>query len=114
MPFMPIAVVNTGSQIPTEPVTGMLAWYDAADTATLTIVSNKVSQWNDKSGNGQFSLHSESTTFTGGLTLRIGAHFSGEFADGLIAEVILYDSTLSDADLNSVGSYLQGKWGFPW
>ena len=30
----------------------LLAWYDASDTGTITVVSGKVSQWNDKSGNG--------------------------------------------------------------
>lgn len=34
------------------PVPGMSAWFDAADTSTLTIVSNAVSAWADKSGNG--------------------------------------------------------------
>jgi hypothetical protein len=29
-----------------------VAWYDAADTATITESSGAVSQWNDKSGNG--------------------------------------------------------------
>lgn len=29
-----------------------VAWYDASDTATITASSNRVSQWNDKSGNG--------------------------------------------------------------
>ena len=29
------------------------AWYDAADTATITSSSGAVSQWNDKSGNGR-------------------------------------------------------------
>lgn len=37
---------------PTAPVAGMEAWYDAADTGTLTVVSNRISQWDDKSGNG--------------------------------------------------------------
>lgn len=32
-------------------VTNLLAWYDAADTSTITANSNLVSQWNDKSGN---------------------------------------------------------------
>lgn len=30
----------------------MTAWHTAADTSTFTIVANKVSQWDDKSGNG--------------------------------------------------------------
>jgi hypothetical protein len=34
------------------PVTGMEAWYSAADVSSLTITSNKVSQWDDLSGNG--------------------------------------------------------------
>jgi hypothetical protein len=38
--------------VPSEPVAGMRAWYDADDLATLTIVSNRVSQWDDKSVNG--------------------------------------------------------------
>jgi hypothetical protein len=42
----------SGTTAPEAPVAGTLAWYDAADTTTLTIVSNKVSAWNDKSGNG--------------------------------------------------------------
>lgn len=28
------------------------AWYDASDSTTVTLVGSKVSQWNDKSGNG--------------------------------------------------------------
>ena len=38
--------------IPFAPVGSPQAWYDASDTSSLTIVSNKVSQWNDKSGSG--------------------------------------------------------------
>ena len=34
------------------PVPGYTAWYDAADTGTITQVSGAVSQWNDKSANG--------------------------------------------------------------
>lgn len=42
------AVVTT----PSPPVAGYQAWYDAADTSTLTLASGRVSQWNDKSANG--------------------------------------------------------------
>ena len=31
-----------------------------------------------------------------------------------IGEIIIYDSVLSDADLNQVGNYLNGKWAAPW
>lgn len=33
-------------------LSGLMAWYDAADTSTITIATG-VSQWNDKSGNGR-------------------------------------------------------------
>jgi hypothetical protein len=33
-------------------ISGLAAWYDAADSTTLTIATG-VSQWNDKSGNGR-------------------------------------------------------------
>jgi hypothetical protein len=223
-----------GGGLPTTPVAGYQAWYDAADTGTFTIVSNRVSQWDDKSANGfnltqgtagdrptynaaprtingvtcpefttggeflesscpaddrtsttfvvglcdsvaaarcvfgdtqgggnelrlalttgvvqtlksgvsilashlvvvagirfilaqrlsatvvqtdyMFSRFptSESSTFTAGRTLRIGMDTSGTvFWDGLIAEFIRYDTTLSDADLNETFLYLLNKW----
>lgn len=52
MPFIPTSVLqrNKASSLPIT--ANLQGWYDASDTATLTITSNKVSQWNDKSGNG--------------------------------------------------------------
>lgn len=44
-------VFSAGGGAPTSPVAGYTAWYDAADTGSLTITSNKVSQWNDLSAN---------------------------------------------------------------
>lgn len=32
-------------------LTGLKAWYDAADTATISVTGNAVTQWNDKSAN---------------------------------------------------------------
>lgn len=37
---------------------GLTNWYDAADSATRTLVSGKVSQWNDKSGNARHATQS--------------------------------------------------------
>jgi hypothetical protein len=42
-----------GTPIPSQPVTGAAAWYDASIESSLTIVSNRVSQWDDLSGNGR-------------------------------------------------------------
>jgi hypothetical protein len=36
---------------PTSPVAGYKAWYDAADTATISLSGSAVTQWNDKSAN---------------------------------------------------------------
>ncbi len=32
-------------------IAGLKAWYDASDTATISLASSEVTQWNDKSGN---------------------------------------------------------------
>ena len=37
---------------PGSPVAGYYAWYDAADTSTITLSGSNVTQWDDKSGNG--------------------------------------------------------------
>lgn len=34
------------------PISGYNGWFDALDTASLTLTSSQVSQWSDKSGNG--------------------------------------------------------------
>lgn len=38
---------------PTELGSTVIAWYDASDASTITLVSGVVSQWDDKSGNGK-------------------------------------------------------------
>ena len=43
------------------PTTGLIAWYDASDATTITKTSDLVSQWNDKSGNGNHLLQSTGT-----------------------------------------------------
>lgn len=39
----------------------LAAWYDAADTGSITAVSNAVSQWNDKSGNARHGTQGTAT-----------------------------------------------------
>lgn len=34
-------------------ITGLYAWYDAADASSITLNGSNISQWNDKSGNGR-------------------------------------------------------------
>ena len=52
-------------------IPGLAAWYDAADTATITSSSGAVSQWNDKSGNNYHVTQGTgaSQPGTGGSTL---------------------------------------------
>jgi len=44
------------------------------------------------------------------LTINYG-HYTGELSDWMVAEVIVYNSTLSSADYNLVESYLENKYG---
>lgn len=46
----------TPAQLP-----GLVAWYDASDTATITASAGKVSQWADKSGHGFHLTQATST-----------------------------------------------------
>jgi hypothetical protein len=39
-------------------ISGLAAWWDASDAASITTVSGRVSQWNDKSGNGVHATQS--------------------------------------------------------
>jgi len=51
---MPVLGILASSKLgaPAEPVAGYKAWYDASDTATITVSGSAVTQWNDKSANG--------------------------------------------------------------
>jgi hypothetical protein len=43
----------TASGFNPRSIAGLALWLDASDTASVTLVSGLVSQWNDKSGNGR-------------------------------------------------------------
>ena len=45
---------------PTE-LTNVSLWLDASDSSTITHNSNSISQWSDKSGNGNHAIQSTST-----------------------------------------------------
>jgi hypothetical protein len=57
-----IASGISGNLTPTSPVAGYTAWYDASDTATITLSGSDVTQWNDKSANG-YNLAQPSSGF---------------------------------------------------
>lgn len=56
-----IASGISGNLIPTAPVAGYTAWYDASDTATISLSGSDVTQWNDKSANGYNLAQSSSS-----------------------------------------------------
>lgn len=53
---------------PTD-LTGLVAWYDASDTATITATGGNVTDWNDKSGNGYHLQDIAGTPVTGSATI---------------------------------------------
>jgi hypothetical protein len=55
MPLPPFVIPRFN---PTE-IPGLAAWYDAADSASITLDAGRVSQWSDKSGNAR---HATNTT----------------------------------------------------
>ena len=56
--------VGADSSAPFSPATpaGLYAWYDASDTATITVTSGSVTQWSDKSGGGHHLAQSAGST----------------------------------------------------
>jgi hypothetical protein len=56
-----IVASSGGPSAPTAPVAGYRAWYDASDTATITVSGSNVTQWNDKSANALHLVQATST-----------------------------------------------------
>jgi hypothetical protein len=76
-----LAAAGGGSADPVLPIqTNLIFWYDANDLASFTLVGSDVSQWNDRSGNGN---HLQQTTSgfrpqrTGTLNGRSTVNFDG-------------------------------------
>lgn len=54
-------------------------------------------------------------TFSSGTFIRLGANAIGtEWALGDIAEVLVYNATLTPGQINQVGQFLATKWGLTW
>lgn len=55
------SIIQSEAQLWTPSVISKRAWYDASDNATITHLSNIVSQWNDKSGNALHFTQTDNT-----------------------------------------------------
>jgi hypothetical protein len=61
MLVIPGILASGAPSAPTTPVAGYKAWYDASDTATITVSGSNVTQWNDKSANALNLVQATST-----------------------------------------------------
>lgn len=86
----------------------------AADTNLNchTFVANGASSSIRKNGGTAVTGNAGTHTLTG---VTIGSRFNFvENTDGVYCEYIIYNSSLSNANMNLVGNYLATKWGFTW
>lgn len=99
--------VGTGNNLPTiTSSTGNTRAYHA-----LSARYNGSSMAVYRDGN-QVSSHSFSTSGPW-ILASVGSWYSSYFMEGDLAEVILYDRVLSDADRNAVNAYLRSKYNLP-
>lgn len=97
----------TPSPIPT---TNLKAWYDAADTATISLSGSNVTQWDDKSGNGYHLTQGNNSLRPQSGTLTINSKNVLDFDSGKVDT--LCASTASDWTFmsNTSGSTLFVVW----
>lgn len=81
----------TPSPIPT---TNLKAWYDAADTATISLSGSNVTQWDDKSGNGYHLTQGNNSLRPQSGTLTINSKNVLDFDNGKVDTLVA--STASD------------------
>lgn len=82
----------------------------SAHTLGLVRNSSAVKVFYDGSFSAPFTAENMTCT-----SLALGAQSSGgTYTDGIIAEVLIYNRALSDAELDIVGNYLSVGWGTYW
>lgn len=94
---------TTPSFAPTN-VPNLQLWLDAADTSSITSVVGAVSQWNDKSGNGNHATQGTgSAQPTTGLNSQNGKNvINGASGDYMLLPSALYSITNADNTIFSV------------
>jgi len=82
-------------------------------TTNWVISTDQNSKYRSKSKNANSGNYYEHTGGGGSskqLTINNG-HYTGERSDWMVAEIIVYNSTLSSTDYNAVEQYLEEKYG---
>lgn len=78
---------------------------------STTLRTNGVAQTIDGSSNPTDTVNLLDITSSIGARKNTTGSYVNHF-DGKIAEIFIYDTVLSSADLNTIGAYLAAKWGF--
>lgn len=90
-------------------LSGLMAWHDAADTASITHASGSVSQWNDKSGNGnhwtQSTMANQPFTGTRSLNGRNVIDFNATGQDFMVGASGLHSVSAANNTLFVVNTF---------
>ena len=95
------AMTNTGGTISASGV--VIANFDS--TSSLSI-RGQDGAYTNGIPNGTYD---DSGDITG-----LGFYTGGSYFKGFVGEILIYDSSLTDANVNIVGEYLANRWNFTW
>lgn len=103
---MPSTLGIVASSVWTPADLSPVLWLDASDTTTITVASNKVSQWNDKSGNGRnFTQATSANQPSSGTRTQNGLNVV-DFATG----TFMSGGDILDLGSNSFSTFAVVKW----
>lgn len=95
------AVTNTGGTI--------------SAAGVVVVKFDSLSSFSIRGENGAFATGIPNGAYddSGDIT-SLGNYSGGTYYSGFVGEILLYNSALSDADINLVGAYLANRWNFTW
>jgi len=111
MPISPRLLRPRATGFNPKTISGLAAWYDAADATTLTLATG-VSQWNDKSGNGRNLTQSTGNNQPASGTRTIGGKNALDF-DGTNDALALGSYGLDLAATKAMTLFMVGSADIP-
>jgi hypothetical protein len=117
------AVASTTSTLYTDSTkwTYWSGFKEAAEGSTINSSSVGIVRYNSlssadlRSQSGAWANFDPHDSYATAAKSIIGSNNTlGQYWPGYIGEILLYNSALSDADVNRVGSYLAARWNFTW